>query len=77
MSFFVSFPISNAPAGPDKSGHRPPCCIIVRSALHVCPDLRGTLRLPVKGHETKKDISILFSMFSFLGGGLNEKGNPF
>ena len=25
----------------------------------MCPDLRGTLRLPVKGHEIKKDISML------------------
>jgi len=33
----------------------------------VCPDLRGTLRPPVKGHEIKKDISILFSIFSFSG----------
>jgi len=68
MSFFISCPISNASSGPDKSGHRPPCCIIVKSALHVCPDLRGTLRLLVKGHEIKKDISMLFSISSFLGG---------
>jgi hypothetical protein len=47
--------------------YRAPCCIIVRSALHMCPDLRGTLRPPVKGHEIKKDISILFSIFSFSG----------
>ena len=67
MSFFVSCPISNASAGPDKSGHRAPWCIIVKSALHVCPDLRDTLRPPVKGHETKKDIPMLFSMFSFSG----------
>jgi len=62
MSFFVSCPISNAVPGPDKSGHRAPCGIIVRSALHVCPDLRGTLRPPAKGHETKKDISMLFKI---------------
>ena len=68
MSFFVSCPISNAQADPDKSGHRPPCCIIVKSALRVCPDLRGTLRPPVKGHAAKKDIPMLFSAVSFLGG---------
>ena len=72
MSFFVSCPISNAPAGPDKSGHRPPCCIIVKSALRVCPDLRGTLRPYVKGHAAKKDIPMLFSIFSFLGEGWDE-----
>jgi len=26
------------------------------------PDLRGTLRPPAKGHETKKDISMLFKI---------------
>jgi len=66
MSFFVSCPISNAQADPDKSGHQPPCCIIVKSALRVCPDLRGTLRPPVKGHAAKKDIPMLFSAVSFL-----------
>jgi hypothetical protein len=65
--FFISFPISNALPGPDKSGHRPPCCMIAKSALHVCPDLRGTLMPPYKGHEIKKDISILFCIFSFSG----------
>jgi hypothetical protein len=67
MSFFISCPLRNAPAGPDKSGHRPPWYTIVKSALRVCPDLWGTLRPPVKGHETKKDISILFPIFSFSG----------
>jgi len=67
MSFFISFPISNALLGPDKSGHQPACCRIVKSALHVCPDLRGTLMPPVKGNEIKKDISMLFAL-SFLGG---------
>ena len=67
MSFFISYPISNALPGPDKSGHRPPRCIIVRSALHACPDLRGTLMPPVKGNEIKKDISILFYISSFSG----------
>ena len=75
MSFFVTCPISNAPAGPDKSGHRPPCCIIVKSALRVCPstllrtmslsngpDLRGTLRPHVKGHAAKKDIPMLIRL---------------
>jgi hypothetical protein len=37
-------PLRNAPVGPDKSGHRPPCCTIVKSALRVCPDLGGTLK---------------------------------
>jgi len=67
MSFFISFPISNALPGPDKSGHRAPYCIIVRSALPVCPDLRGTLRPPGKGNEIKKDISMLLAIASFLG----------
>jgi hypothetical protein len=66
MSFFISFPISNALPGPDKSGHQAPCGIIVKSALHVCPDLRGTLMPHVKGNEIKKDISILFCISSFL-----------
>ena len=52
--FFISRPISNAVPGPDKSGHQAPYQIIAKSALHVCPDLRGTLRPPVKGHEIKK-----------------------
>ena len=59
MSFFASCPKSNAPADPDKSGHLPPWHTIVKSALRVCPDLRGTLRLPVKGHAAKKDIFML------------------
>ena len=67
MSFFISCPISNTLLGPDKSGHRAPWCVIVKFALHVCPDLRGTLRPPVKGHEIKKDISMLSFKFSFLG----------
>jgi hypothetical protein len=68
MSFFVSCPIMNAPADPDKSGHPQPCRIIVKSALLVCPDLRGTLMPPVEGHAAKKDISMLFEAFSFSGG---------
>jgi len=67
VSFFVSCPIRNAPAGPDKWGHRPPWYTIVKSALRVCPDLRGTLRPPVDGHAAKKDTSMLFSTLSFLG----------
>ncbi len=63
MSFFVSCPIMNAPADPDKSGHLPPCRIIVKSALRVCPDLRGTLRPPVQGHAAKKDIPMLYREF--------------
>ncbi len=63
MSFFVSCPIMNALADPDKSGHLPPCRIIVKSALLVCPDLRGTLIPPVKGHAAKKDIPMLNSEF--------------
>jgi hypothetical protein len=67
MSFFISFPLHNAVPGPHKSGHQPPWCIIVKPALHVCPDLWGTLMPPAKGNEIKKDISILFSILSFLG----------
>ena len=59
MSFFISFPLRNALPGPDKSGHQPPWCITVKSPLHVCPDLWGTLMPPVKGNEIKKDISML------------------
>jgi hypothetical protein len=51
MSFFVSCPIRNALPGPDP----------------VPVSGRGTLRPPVKGHEIEKDISILFSIFSFSG----------
>jgi hypothetical protein len=58
VSFFSSCPLRNAPAGPDKSGHRSPCSIIVKSALRVCPDLRGTLKPPVMGHDEKKDTSM-------------------
>jgi hypothetical protein len=32
--------------------------------LHLCPDLRGTLRPPVKGHAAKKDTPILPKVFS-------------
>ena len=67
ISFFVSCPQRNAVPGPDKSGHRAPCCIIIKPALHMCPDLWGTLRPPAKGHKTKKDISILFPIFSSSG----------
>ena len=59
MSFFVSCPIRNALPVPDKSGHRAPCCIIFKPALHKCPDLRGTLRLPVKGYEIKRHLHTL------------------
>jgi hypothetical protein len=62
MSFFVSCPIRNALADPDKSGHRPPCYTIVKSALRVCPDLRDTLRPPVEGHRAKKDIPMLMRL---------------
>jgi hypothetical protein len=59
-------PLRNAPADPDKSGHRPTCRIIVRSALRTCPDLRGTLRPLVTGHATKKDIFMLNHIGSFM-----------
>ena len=62
MSFFVTCPRSNAQADPDKSGHRPPCCITVKSPLSVCRDLRGALRPPVKGHAAKKDIPMLIRL---------------
>ena len=62
VSFFVSCLIRNAPADPDKSGHRPSCRIIVKSALRVCPDLRGTLRPYVKGHAAKKDTPMLMGL---------------
>jgi hypothetical protein len=90
MSFFAACPYKDMTVGPDKSGHRPPFYIIVKSALRVCPstllrtmslsngpDLRGTLRPPIKGHDAKKGISILFSTWSLSGGGLNDKDNPF
>ena len=31
---------------------------MVKSALRVCPDVGGTLKPPITGHETKKDISM-------------------
>jgi hypothetical protein len=62
VSFFVSCPKSNAPADPDKSGHRPPWYTIVKSALRVCPDLRGTLRPHVTGHGAKKDTPMLMRL---------------
>jgi hypothetical protein len=67
MSFFISCPISNAVPGPDKSGHLAPYQIIAKPALHACPDLRGTLRPQVKGHEIKK-TSPCSSALSFLEG---------
>ncbi|MCD6265073.1 MAG: hypothetical protein J7K02_03780 [Deltaproteobacteria bacterium] len=42
MSFFVSCPITHAQADPHKSGHQPTSRIIVKSTLHVCPDLWGS-----------------------------------
>ena len=59
VSFFPPCPIRKAQADPDKSGHPLPCRIIVRSALRVCPDLRGTLKPPVRGHDRKKDTPML------------------
>ncbi|MCD6266620.1 MAG: hypothetical protein J7K02_11770 [Deltaproteobacteria bacterium] len=46
MSFFVSCPITNAQADPHKSGHQPTSRIIVKSTLHVCPDLWGHADAP-------------------------------
>ena len=61
VSFFAPCPLRNAPADPYKSGHRPPCRIIVNSTLHVCPDLQGTLSPPVERHGAKKDTSMLYN----------------
>ena len=55
-------PHKDKSVGPDKSWHQPPWCIIVKSALRVCPDLRGALRPPVKGHAAKKDIPMLICL---------------
>jgi hypothetical protein len=52
-------PSCNAQAGPDTSGHRPPCRIIVTSALRTCPDVRGMLRPPVRGLPWR-DLAIAF-----------------
>jgi hypothetical protein len=41
-TYFVSCALRNALTGPDKSGHQALYCIIVRSALHVRLNLRGT-----------------------------------
>ena len=46
MSFFVSCPITDAQADPHKSGHQPTSRIIVKSTLHVCPDLWGHADAP-------------------------------
>jgi len=54
--FFVSCPIRKAVTGPDKSGHRPSCCIIIKSVLRVCPDLRGKLIPLLKGMRQKRHI---------------------
>ena len=68
MSFFVSCPITYALADPHKSGHQPTSRIIVKSTLHVCPDLWGSACASVIGHETKKDIPMLLkcSIFKLL-----------
>ena len=46
MSFFVSCPITDAQADPHKSGHQPTSRIVVKSRLHVCPDLWGHADAP-------------------------------
>ncbi|HDH88022.1 MAG TPA: hypothetical protein ENF36_08305 [Desulfobacteraceae bacterium] len=46
MSFFVSCPLTDAQADPHKSGHQPTSCMIVKSTLHVCPDLWGHADAP-------------------------------
>ena len=63
-------------ACPDKSGHLPPCRIIVNSALRVCPDLLGPAGALHGGHETKKDISMLLST-QFLRGSRNEENSEY
>ncbi|MCD6266431.1 MAG: hypothetical protein J7K02_10795 [Deltaproteobacteria bacterium] len=39
-------PYTNALADPHKSGHQPTSRIIVKSTLHVCPDLWGHADAP-------------------------------
>jgi hypothetical protein len=65
MPFFVSCPIRNALAGPDKSGHTRNKALSTMAMGSWCPDLRGTLRPPVKGHDAKKDISMLLPICRF------------
>jgi len=67
MSFFAPCPLLGGLSVPRKSGHR--CKADLTSILHGgwCPDLSGPAGALWRGHERKKDISMLFYMASFLG----------
>jgi len=68
MSFFAPCPLTGGLSVPRKSGHR---CNADLTVIHHggwCPDLSGPAGVLCRGHETKKDIPILFYTASFSGG---------
>ena len=66
MSFFISCPLTGGISVPRKSGHTCNAGFTIIPYGARCPDLSGPSTALLIGHEIKKDISILFSIFSFL-----------
>jgi hypothetical protein len=67
MSFFVSFPLTGCISVPHKSGHTCNADLTIIQHGGRCPDLSGPSSALLTGNETKKDISMLFFIISFLG----------
>jgi hypothetical protein len=62
MSFFAACPLTGGLSVPRKSGHTRNADLTIIQHGGRCPDLSGPADALRIGHETKKDISILFSM---------------
>jgi hypothetical protein len=75
MSFFISCPITRGLSVPRTSGHTRNAEVTMIRHGGRCPDVSGPASALRRGHEIKKDISILFSMFSF-SGDLNDNKAP-
>jgi hypothetical protein len=67
MSFFVSYPLTGGLSVPRKSGHIWNAGLTSIQHGARCPDLSGPGTALRIGHETKKDISMLLAIASFLG----------
>ena len=66
--FFCLMPCNKGvSACPDKSGQVRNEDLTIMQHGSRCPDLSGPAGALYRGHETKKDMSMLFSQFSFLG----------
>jgi hypothetical protein len=65
MSFFAACPVTGGLSVPRKSGHTRNADLTMIRHGCGCPDLSGPASALRRGHETKKDISILFHIEFF------------